>query len=89
MSGAVVAAGIAAATAIGTTAYTARQNRKAEKRQAAAAKTAAAKSQTQENDPVQQFQRRRRGTQGFDQNLAMLGPAAGTSGQVGGALLGQ
>lgn len=90
MSGAVTAAAITAAVAVGTTAYTARQNRKAEARGEAAAEKAnraAAKSQTQGSDPVEQFRRRRRSTQGFD-SLAMLGaPAAGAP--TGGALLGQ
>lgn len=87
MSGAVVAAGIAAATAIGTTAYTARQTRKAEDRSEAATKKAAALSQTQQNDPVQQFRRRRTSTQGFGA-LAGMPTVANTAG-AGGTLLGQ
>lgn len=86
MSGATTAALITAAAAVGTTAYSARQQSKLQDRNEKAAKMAAAKSQTQIGDPIQSFTRRRKTTQGFDA-LAAMPTVAGAPG-AGGALFG-
>lgn len=91
MSGATTAALVTAAAAIGTTAYTARQSRKAQDRAENAAETAAdraeARSQTQGSDPVTQF-RRRRAARGFDQMAGVVPLVADTSTGGAGSYLG-